>query len=671
MPITQTQVARAQAAQNRAAHSGAGQVRLLAGPGTGKSRSIEERVRWLVDQGHNADRIAAVSFTRAAARDLEARIHSLGARLGQPALTRVHVSTLHSLALGILRRAGLLRRYPVDPLVLDDWELGNILDAEFGVENHIRSKTRRGDIRRHYEAFCSTGSWSPPGLPPAQPPVTQYERQGFQNFLPPRSQIYSCVLPGELVKQCVDEARAGAIDLVRLADLSHLIVDEYQDLNPVDLEFIDILAHGGVAIFVAGDDDQSIYAFRYAAPAGIQQFHAKYPGADMHTLQDCFRCTPVVLDTAYRVVQAFPDPNRLPKNVSSLYDNSNPPVGGVVHAWRFGGSTQEAEAIAHSCAELISVGVAPEDIKILLSNTRTLGRSLARALESVGVPHEEPRPEAFVDTEPGRYAFALLRAVGNPDDFVALRTIMGLQRGIGPATCNQVAGTIFQSHVSFGDVASGQVPAATFQGRQRAAVSGLQAMVQALNGWQLTDLFGGRSADLDVAIQACLGPQAQASWRAETVGLPPRMQLRELRAYITAADEGSKELILAQVHARLGLAPPPAGRIGRVQVMTMHGSKGLSAKVVFIPGLEEGMLPSAKSSRYPGLIAESARLLFVSITRARAACIISFAGRRGMHGGVRTQTPSRFARPIGNWTYRNGGFTVPEAQMVADMIRDL
>lgn len=277
MPITQAQIDTAEAAQRQAAESASARIRLLAGPGTGKSQSIQKRVVWLVGQGVAPASIGAVSFTRASARDLEERIHLFGRNQGPPELTEVRVSTLHALALGILRKAGLLARYPVNPIVLDDWELKRVLDPEFGDVSQVRRVRRQREIRRNYEAFCGTGVWNPPGLRQANPPISPAERAAFEGYLPLRSQAYSWVLPGELVKKCVDEARAGTIDLVELAGFEHLIVDEYQDLNQVDLAFIDILAEGGVHVFVSGDDDQSIYAFRYAAPSGIQTFHRRFP----------------------------------------------------------------------------------------------------------------------------------------------------------------------------------------------------------------------------------------------------------------------------------------------------------------------------------------------------------------------------------------------------------
>ena len=141
MPITQAQIQGAQSIQYAAAHDNSAQVRVVAGPGTGKSYTIEERARWLLSQQVPPDQVCAVSFTRASATDLRRRIQEYCTQNGQPTGVRVRVSTLHSLALRILRAAGLLTAYPSDPMVLDSWELASIFDAEFG-NTHGLGRTR-------------------------------------------------------------------------------------------------------------------------------------------------------------------------------------------------------------------------------------------------------------------------------------------------------------------------------------------------------------------------------------------------------------------------------------------------------------------------------------------------------------------------------------------------
>ncbi len=245
------------AAQEVAAHDGSDQVRTIAGPGTGKSYTVEERVCWLLGLGVEARTIAAVSFTRASARDLQGRIQAACAGRGHDH-TGIAVSTLHSLALRTLKAHGALAAYPVDPRVLDGWELRNLWDAEFGHVAGVGSIRRRAEIRIDFEALWSTGSHTArPSQRPPDPPISEAERRAFNAFHVPRTQLYACVLPGEIVQRCVQMMEAGVLDPTELLGIEHLIVDEFQDLNPMDLRFVSAIALEGAILFVAGDDDQS------------------------------------------------------------------------------------------------------------------------------------------------------------------------------------------------------------------------------------------------------------------------------------------------------------------------------------------------------------------------------------------------------------------------------
>jgi DNA helicase II / ATP-dependent DNA helicase PcrA len=390
MPLRQIDIDNAVAAQEAAARDGSAAIRLVAGPGTGKSATIEERVRWLLAQGTEPERIFAVSFTRASATELRDRIRLYCTRAGLAGVEAVSITTLHSLALRVLRRAGLLAAYPspAGPMVLDDWELRQVFETEFANATS-RTPTRSRDIRIEHEAFWSTGQWAPGNFIPPDPPISHAERTSFTAFHRPRTQTYSCVLPGEIVRVAVDQIAVGALDVRDLLDLDELIVDEFQDLNPADLEFIDHLVREGARTFVAGDDDQSIYSFRFADPTGIQDLVAQH-GAAAHELEGCFRCTPSVLEGAARLIERNPLPARIPKHLRSLYATAEPPLRGEALVWRFQTHRVEAEAIATSCQRLIAAGVAPEQILILISDRRALVGHITNALQASGVRHSPP-----------------------------------------------------------------------------------------------------------------------------------------------------------------------------------------------------------------------------------------------------------------------------------------
>lgn len=683
MTITAADLQAAQAVQHAAAHAPEAQVRLVAGPGTGKSSTIEERVSWLLAQGVPGNQIAVLSFTNASVTDLRLRLHAYCLAKNQNDIQNVSISTLHSLALRLLRQANLLQAYPTRPLVLDDWELENVYDEEFGRSQAVPGKKRREEIRRYYEALWSTGLPNAATYVPADPPISDDERQRFTNFHQPTAQVYSCVLPGEIVRKCVDAVVSGLMDVAQLLGLQHLVVDEYQDLNMVDLQFVDQIAEAGVHVFVAGDDDQSIYSFRHASPLGIQRFNVKYPAAGLHALSHCFRCTPRVLEAATTLILNNAAPDRIPKALTSLYETATPANQGLVHRFRFQTATQEAAAIAESCAKLIAAGLPPREILILLASRSPQGglwAPLREALEHAGVPFDAPKEEGFADSDEGRLVLALLRIVcskdedgQNPEDLVAHRLVLGLKRGVGVGTCNQIRETVIATpNCSFRDLFYSPLPAA-FTGRMATALGHARTTCAAIANWQPNDTLAQRGALIRGIVEGTIDQGAGATWAAFATPLPTEMRLSELRDYIWADNAQQRNDILTAVLERLGdTAPQLPQELNRVRVMTMHGAKGLSARVVFIPGLEHGLLPNHHQAPFIAQVLESARLLYVSITRARAVCCLSFARRRTIQGEFRHQTPSQFAGQTGGaFVDRTAGLSDAEAGQVIAIVNDL
>lgn len=669
MPLTPQQIEVAQARQRLAAHDTRQQVRLLAGPGSGKTSTIEERVRWLLSNGVPPDGIYVVSFTRASSLDLRRRIVKHCLRSGQEGGELVSVTTLHSLALSALRAGGFIEGvYPTSPLVLDKWELKEIFDREFKCTSGY-TLGRCELIRGNHEAFWSTESWNPPNYIQPKPPVTKEERERFSSFHQPRTQTYACVLPGEIVRMCMERIEAGLLDPRTLLQMQHLIVDEFQDLNPVDLGFIHSIIDQGVSVFVGGDDDQSIYSFRFASPAGIQTFPSRYPNSGQHELQECFRCTPQVLGTAMALIRAYPLPDRIPKNFSSLWDDAEPPVMGVVHRWRFSSDVGEARSIAKSCQDLISQGVPPREILILLGNSRRLLSPLKNTFDQIeGVDFEPPHADTYIKTASGRFVLGLIRLVCETDDYVAYRIILGQRPGVGDATCNNVANLVIQNNLNYRDIFRLPLPDGVFSGRALSAINHVRDVCALISDWQPGDALEQRAEDIANIIYDLYGVEDVDNWRSQIEHLPSGMSLEEFRNYLWADTDEQQVSLLTSVYERLGLDVPDAGVLPpRVRAMTMHGAKGLNASVVFIPGLEEGILPNSYQRRASGLILEAARLLYVSITRARVACILSYSTGRVVHGEYVEPTPSRFNKCLaGRFFPRDSGLSQEEVSEIIE-----
>jgi DNA helicase-2/ATP-dependent DNA helicase PcrA len=554
--------------------------------------------------------------------------------------------------------------------VLDEWEVDNIFNAEFSDAAGL-TPTRCDEIRRHHEAMWSTGVWDPPNYVPPAPPISAGEIGQFTRFHGPLTETYACVLPGELVRQCVDAIDAGLLDPKALLGIDHLIVDEYQDLNPYDQRFVEGLTSRGVTTFVAGDDDQSIYSFRFASPSGIQSYHADHPGSASHELDQCFRCTPEVVASASRLINRYSPPGRVPKALTSLYERSAPPNRGLVHAWQFSSDLQEARGIAESCRSLLDLGVAPRQILILLSNSRLQATQLENALTAAGVPHEMPTSERFVDRDAGRALLSLIRIGCDREDYIAHRTLLGLRSKVGPRTCRQILERVVTENRNYLDLFYGLAPLTSLGARQRGAIDAVAAIVADTVGWAVGDELSTRIDALVRLVTDLLNDEAGQAVRDVLDELPGEITLGELRDYFWADKDEAQARILFKVHQRAGRPLEETAVLpARVRVMSMHGAKGLSAQVVMLPGVEEQVLPGDKRRPYPGLVLEAARLLYVSITRARAACLVTYSTHRLVYGRRVRHAPSQYLGHLGRtFRYRATGLLPAESTEIVDAIR--
>ena len=461
-----------------------------------------------------------------------------------------------------------------------------------------------------------------------------------------------------------------------------LIVDEYQDLNNCDQEFVEHITTFGADVFIAGDDDQSIYSFRHAAPNGIIDYLSNHSSAVSHNLQHCFRCTTSVLSAAESLI--VHNPGRISKAQVSMYQNSSPAVSGSFDIWRCQTGTEEARLIAESCKDLIAASVQPNQILILLRSNRIQGQILYDALNVAGVQYEPVRADSLLEEPMPRLVHSLLEVVKNPTDkYVPYRVILGQLHGVGKGTCTGIANLTVSSNLNFRDLFYSPPPRGVFTRSQASAINRVATIVGSIEGWSDTDTFSSRAAAiLQIGgqiynMQSQTGIDALNDWNSLVNTIPPAMTLDELYGYLDSDTEAGRFQILDSVARRLAENPDsPRSVAARVRVLTMHGAKGLEGQVVFIPGAEQGITPSAYAIATPGQVNEERRLMYTAITRAKASCIVSLAQTRVGNqayrlsgSGVAHQTRSQFVQEIGtSVTNRTFGLTPNEiSSIVADI----
>lgn len=385
-----------------------GHVRVLAGPGTGKTLTLRARVGYLIDQLHvDPSNILIVTFTRKAVSELRDRILPCIPEGAEPP----RISTLHGFALRqLLRNAALVTTLPVPLRIADDWEEDAIIIPDL---QRLLSKAQR-QIKSTIDAMSA--DWD--SLTDAELEVDPQFIAAWRRV----REVYGFTLRAEMVyrlKRAMEQH-----DFQLEGQFKHVIVDEFQDLNACDLAIVQALRDLGASVFCAGDDDQSIYGFRKASPAGIRAFLDDYPDAEDAKLTLCKRCDSNILAAAEYV--ANQDLGRPPKNLAAQSS------GGLVRIFRGDTQSEEAMMIAKVCKQLHDEGYKYPSIAILLRSDH-LGRfskPIVEALLNADVPVSARRIDPLSEDNTRRlYALAQL-AVG-PDDSLAARTLLQLTPGIG------------------------------------------------------------------------------------------------------------------------------------------------------------------------------------------------------------------------------------------------
>jgi DNA helicase-2/ATP-dependent DNA helicase PcrA len=328
-----------------AAHRG-GNARLLAGPGTGKTRTIVELVTSPISSSDaQVDEILCLTFTRAAAAGLRSKVRrALGTGV-EP-----HVYTLHGFALRqLMARHANTGAGTARPRIADDWEERHII-----LEDLKKSlpAARIKDVRRRLKDLAA--AWE---TRPEDDPATTHPDAEFVGALGQHKRQYGYILRSELVyllKQTLDQDPGFRFT----GDYKWVIVDEYQDLNRCDIAVIDQIAARGALLFVAGDDDQSIYqVLRHAHPDGIREFIATHGAADLR-LATCVRCDRRIIDVATSVIRQ--EVGRTPKALDPHVTAGD----GLVESLYFEGGPGEATGIAALTDKFIRAGIAPHEVLI-------------------------------------------------------------------------------------------------------------------------------------------------------------------------------------------------------------------------------------------------------------------------------------------------------------------
>jgi len=591
-----------------ASHSG-NHARLLAGPGTGKTFTLTKHICFLVEQNHvPAQEIVAVTFTRAAASELRQRVEST---LGIGNAPRI--STLHSFALRqLLRNATRLSALPQPLRIADDWEERHIiledLKSLLGLARVGDARNLLNDLSADWQSLIADDAeWE-----------RRFPNPQFLAAWREHRNIYGFSLRAELVYQ-LKKAMEQRGDFQLEGNIRHLLVDEYQDLNRCDLAVVQQIASRGVELFVAGDDDQSIYGFRKAHPEGIRRFPRDYSGARELTLELCKRCDQSILDLGLFVARQdhrridksiMPEPGRMPGQVGIL---------------RFPNQDHEAIGVALICRHLIDRhGLQPDDILILLRSDRNevFTKLLRQKLTAANVPTVAATEGAGpLDAPPGRTLLAFLRLLANPNDHLSWRTLMmTFCANVGAGAI----GTLYDLCRIRGEGFAQIVIAAE---RDMAIISNLYRNRIARSIRQirtsLQDLFPGGTREFG-SRDRLMEAVSHAGGQLISDINERALVIAQLALAAEATDATSVESLIRATEIAGGDIEQEL-EVGNVNIFTMHRAKGLTAKAVIVVAAEDEYLPGRAQG---DAVDDERRLLYVSLTRAKHHLFITYCDRR-------------------------------------------
>ena len=677
MAAASTYLNQLNAEQRSAVQRTEGPVLILAGAGSGKTRTLVYRIAHLVRSAKvDPARIVAVTFTNKAALEMRERVREFA---GDEA-KRVTISTFHSLGVRILRehgeRLGLPKKFAIYSAAD---QLGTLKSAcsEISIDDDSF------DLKR---VMRQISDWKTRGLAP----IDAVKHVASERARGNRSDDYA-VLSADAYGRYEENLRAcGAVDFDDLLLLTvrllredeevrqalwkrwhYFMIDEYQDTNAVQLEMARILAGPRRNLCVVGDDDQSIYAFRGADVANILEFERHFPGTAVIKLEQNYRSSQRILAAANAVIAG--NRHRHGKTLRTVN-----PIGPPLDLWTHETDVAEAEMVAREIqVRRMTRKMRWEEFAVLY-RTNPQSRVLEEALRAQNIPYRVVGGTSFFERKEVVDCLAYLRAVVAPDDEIALRRIINWPtRGIGRTTVLKLAAISRDRRIQFGRLLGsigpeelGAAPAAALaafadllqQARQTLGAAESAAAMPPpaqehgfppLAAW--ADGFF-KSLEIEDALRADHRDRTVETRIDNVRDVVGTIARYERKVWSEAGTEDWEPPSMSDALARLMLAEMDNNEeeeeTGGVTLMTMHSAKGLEFSDVFIIGLEEGILPHARSLTGEGAdeiadpLAEERRLLYVGITRAMHRLGLSYCLSRRRGGTAIATLPSRYLEEI-------------------------
>ncbi|MEQ8799598.1 MAG: UvrD-helicase domain-containing protein [Salinisphaeraceae bacterium] len=612
-----------------------GPLLVLAGAGSGKTGVITHKIAHLIASGYQAERIAAVTFTNKAAREMAARVGQL---VGRQRSEGLQISTFHSLGLRLLREereaAGLKPGFSIFDADDADKLLADLLgrDAELRKLARITVSRCKSALISPARAMTEAEDDREASLARA---YSEYQRHlGAYNAVDFDDLLYR---PVELLRE--DPALAERWQ----NRFGYLLVDEYQDTNGAQYELFRRLTGPRAAFTVVGDDDQSIYAWRGARPGNIADLSRDFPHLTVIKLEQNYRSCGHILTAANRLIQGN----------ERVYDKNLWSALGAGERVRILACDDEADEADRVVSEMVShrlrTGGQPGDYAVLYRSNQQ-ARAFERVLRERNVAYRVSGGRSFFDRGEIRDVIAYLRLLTNPDDDAAFLRIVNLpRREIGPATLEQLGRYAGERGLPLFAAARG----IGLSGRlgERSARR-LGDFVE----WSADLMMRSESEAPDRLVRQMLADIDYRAWLRDTAANRQQGERRaenvdEFIAWLGrhSEDDRGQPASLETLVGKLGLMDlmerEDRQDAAQVQLSTLHAAKGLEFPHVFLAGIEEGLLPHQNSLDEDN-VEEERRLMYVGITRARRSLTLSYCRQRRRGRDLVDCQPSRFLEEL-------------------------
>jgi len=622
------------AAQREAVEACGGPLLIIAGPGSGKTRVITNRIAHLIASCRaNPEHILAVTFTNKAAREMRER---LARDLGQLA-TRLSIGTFHSICCRMLRADGQAVGLSRGFVIYDDDDQINLIKKSLDelkldpkqysprmIQSSISTaKSRLLSEQRHAEGVDSYFE-----------EIVQRVYERYQAFLTQSDAVDF----DDILLKTVRLLESQPAVLARYQDTyQHVLVDEFQDTNPAQFQLVRLLAGKHRNLCVVGDPDQSIYSWRSADLRNILSFEREFPDAKVVLLEQNYRSTKTILKAATQVITSNP----LRKDKDLWTENE---IGSPVVLAECLNEKDEAQYVVHTIEKLIRREKLSYGDCAVMYRINAQSRTIEESLMRFGIPYRLVGGTRFYRRQEIKDIIAYLRVVHNPHDSISLSRIINTPgRGIGQGTLTKLQSWASERGISIYEALSQMVQEKDLAARASNALTKFLEML---------DMLIARSHELPLPqlIEEVLERTSYHGYLLEGEDGEDRWQnVLELRGvaneYADLAPEEALSAFLEKV-SLISDVDEMDDSSNAVTLITLHQAKGLEYPAVFIVGMEDGILPHRKSFDDPAEMEEECRLCYVGITRAQRYLFLSRAHRRSLFGNGLANPPSRYLERI-------------------------